>query len=128
MLSPRKLMNNGECSDVWLPPQLPLLYIYIQSMPHGLRQCFSDLLQWRPYSNSNYYYYYHYMSTYYVIQPSQLIGMADSLDRNSFAKETNKHKTHSNSNSNTTQGIESDEGYQSPDLLLHTESEYYDVY
>jgi len=63
-----------------------------------------------------------------VIQPSQLIGMADSLDRNSFAKETNKHKTHSNSNSNTTHGIESDEGYQSPDLLLHTESEYYDVY
>ena len=63
-----------------------------------------------------------------VIQPSQLIGMADSLDRNSFAKETNKHKTHSNSNSNTTHGIESDEGYQSPDLLLHMESEYYDVY
>ena len=61
-----------------------------------------------------------------VIQPSQLIGMADSLDRNSFAKETNKHKTHSNSN--TTHGIVSDEGYQSPDLLLHTESEYYDVY
>ena len=65
-------------------------------------------------------------TTDYVIQPSQLIGMADSLDRNSFAKETNKHKTHSNSN--TTHGIESDEGYQSPDLLLHTESEYYDVY
>jgi len=63
-----------------------------------------------------------------VIQPSQLIGMADSLDRNSFAKETNKHKTHSNSNSNTTHGIESDEGYQSPDLLLHPKSEYYDVY
>jgi len=65
-----------------------------------------------------------------VIQPSPLIGMADSLDRNSFTKETNKHKTHSNSNSNsnTTHGIESDEGYQSPDLLLHTESEYYDVY
>jgi len=67
-------------------------------------------------------------TTDYVIQPSQLIGMADSLDRNSFAKETNKHKTHSNSNSNTTHGIESDEGYQSPDLLLHMESEYYDVY
>ena len=63
-----------------------------------------------------------------VIQPSQLIGMADSLDRNSFAKETNKHKTHSNSNSNTTHGIESDEGYQSPALLLHMESEYYGIY
>jgi len=67
-------------------------------------------------------------TTYYVIQPSQLIGMAGSIDRYSFTKETIKHKTHSNSNSNTTHGIESDEGYQSPDLLLHTESEYYDVY
>jgi len=52
--------------------------------------------------------------------------MAGSIDRYSFTKETIKHKTHSNSN--TTHGIESDEGYQSPDLLLHTESEYYDVY
>ena len=65
-----------------------------------------------------------------VIQPSQLIGMAGSIDRYSFTKETIKHKTHSNSNSNsnTTHGIESDEGYQCPALLLHMESEYYGIY
>ena len=65
-------------------------------------------------------------TTDYVIQPSQLIGMAGSIDRYSFTKETIKHKTHSNSN--TTHGIVSDEGYQSPALLLHMESEYYGIY